>query len=144
MEGFRLAPRDAVASDPIAFSSGVDIPACGFGRGKASSGEPKGKLRVVTVIAFDEFLNVRRHVAQLQVTATAQLLGDIFGNVLRPAFGSVEGNDPNGVSILAVEQVDDYRFKIGGLYIGFPIDSAIAAKIIDDQIDILIVATRYD
>jgi hypothetical protein len=47
-------------------------------------------------MALDEIQNAGRHVPQLQIAAAAQFLGDIFGGVLRPAFGDVEGDDATG------------------------------------------------
>ena len=39
---------------------------------------------------------------------------DVFGNVLRPALGGVEGDDADWIGVLAGEQVLNDRFQIGG------------------------------
>ena len=64
--------------------------------------QPQRKLvPVVPLMALDEVLNAGRHVPQLQIAAPAQLMGNVFRDVLRPAFGCVEGDDPDRVLVLA-------------------------------------------
>jgi hypothetical protein len=58
--------------------------------------QPQRELPIGTGMALDEIQNAGRHVPQLQIAAAAQFLGDIFGGVLRPAFGDVEGDDATG------------------------------------------------
>jgi hypothetical protein len=36
-----------------------------------------------------------------------------------PALGRIEGNDPDGIAVLAVHQLDDDRLAVGQLVIGF-------------------------
>ena len=55
--------------------------------------------------AVDEALQEKRDVAVLQIATLAQLMGDVFGDILRPALGSVEGHDADGVAVLPGEQV---------------------------------------
>jgi len=97
-------------------------------------------LTVVPLVVLDEIMNAGRHVPHLQIAAAAQLLGDIFGGVLRPAFDGVEGDNPDGVFVLAREQIEDHGFQIGALDAGFPIDAPVAPEIVDDKVDILLVA----
>jgi hypothetical protein len=42
----------------------------------------------------------------LQVTAAAQLLGDIRRDILRPAFGGVKGNYADRIFVFTRKQVD--------------------------------------
>jgi hypothetical protein len=46
--------------------------------------------------------------------------------------------------VLAFEQVEDDGFEISGLYVRFTISPAISAKVIDDEVDVLIVTLRHD
>ena len=55
-------------------------------------------------------------------------MGDIFGNVFRPAFGGVEGDDADRIAVLAGQQVLDDRFEIGRLVIGFAPGAAYRPK----------------
>jgi hypothetical protein len=63
-------------------------------------------------------------------------VGDVCRDILRPLLDGVEGYDPDRVFVLALEQIEDDRSQIGGLDGGFPVDPAIAAKIIDHEIHI--------
>jgi hypothetical protein len=60
----------------------------------------------------------------LQIAATAQFVRDVFGNVFRPTFGGVEGDDADRVVILVGEQVLNYGFEVGGFVIGFALGAA--------------------
>jgi hypothetical protein len=51
----------------------------------------------------------------------------------------IEGG-PHGISVLAVEQVEDHRFQIGRLDVGFSPNSATRAEVIDHEIDVQIAA----
>jgi hypothetical protein len=55
-------------------------------------------------------------------------MGDIGRYVLRPLLGGVEGYDPDRAFVLAVKQISDHRFQIGGFDIGFPVGPSVAAK----------------
>lgn len=55
-------------------------------------------------VAFDKILNVGRQVAQLQITASAQLMGNVLGDVLGAAFDGVKRNDPDRL-VLIGEQI---------------------------------------
>jgi hypothetical protein len=57
---------------------------------------------------------------------------------LQPSFGGVESDDPNRAFVLAFRQIED------GLDVSFTINRAIAAKVIDDQLNVLIVSFRHD
>ncbi|WP_161852535.1 hypothetical protein [Bradyrhizobium sp. CCBAU 051011] len=50
---------------------------------------------------FDEIRDRGWQLAQLQIAAAAQFAGDVFGNIFRPAFGGVEGDDADRVAVLA-------------------------------------------
>jgi hypothetical protein len=40
-------------------------------------------------------------------------LGHLFGDIARPAFCCVEGDDANGIAVLALEQMPKEGFEIG-------------------------------
>ena len=75
-------------------------------------------VAVAAFVAVDEVLEEERNVAHLQIAAPAQLMGDICGDVLRPALGGVEGDDADRVVVLAGQQVLDHGFQVGGLDVG--------------------------
>jgi hypothetical protein len=52
----------------------------------------------------------------------------------------VEGDHPDRIVILTVKQIEDHRFQIGGFDVGFPISAPVASKIVDHEVDVLIVA----
>ena len=43
---------------------------------------------------------------------------DVGRNVLRPLFGGVEGDDANRIFVLALKQIEDHGFQIGGFDVG--------------------------
>ncbi len=63
---------------------------------------------------------------------------------MRPTFGGVEANDPNRVLILSFEHVHDDGLEVCPLDIRFAIGPTVSAKVIHDDIDVLIVAIRHD
>jgi hypothetical protein len=72
------------------------------------------------LMAIHEILNVRWDVAQLKIAASAQLIGDVFGDVFGPASCGVERNHTDRVLILTGQQVRDHGFQVGCLKIGLP------------------------
>ena len=64
---------------------------------------------------FDEIRDHSGDLAHLQIAATAQFAGDVLGNIFRPALGGIEGDDADRVTILAGQQVLNYRFDVGVL-----------------------------
>lgn len=75
-------------------------------------------------VACDEILDAGGHISKLQIAAPAQLLGDILGDVTRPAFGAVEADDLIRPAVLTGEQIGDDGLEIGGLIVGFAPDPA--------------------
>jgi hypothetical protein len=51
-------------------------------------------------------------------------MGNVHGDVLRPAFGGVEGDDADRVGVLTGEKVLNHRLQIGGFVIGFNLGAA--------------------
>ncbi len=88
-------------------------------------------------MSIDEVLNVRRHIAPVQVATPSQLLGDVVGHVLRPSFERVEADNPDRIAVVTRQQFADDAFKVG-VFVGFPPDAAEPAKIIQNQVDVLI------
>jgi hypothetical protein len=66
-------------------------------------------------VPLDEIRDRGGQLAHLQIAATAQFAGDVFGNVFRPALGGIKGDDADRIAILAAQQVLNYRFEVGGL-----------------------------
>jgi hypothetical protein len=71
-------------------------------------------------------------------------VGNVAGDVLRPFFRGVEANDPNRVLVLSIQHVHDDRFEIGPLDVCLAEGPTAAAEVVDDDIDILILAIRHD
>jgi hypothetical protein len=53
------------------------------------------------LMPFDKILDGGRHVAHLKIAAPAQLVGDILGNILRPAIGGIEADDADRAMVMA-------------------------------------------
>ena len=87
---------------------------------RGRSDQPKGQLTSIgPLMPFDEIRDHSGDLAHLQIAATAQFAGDVLGNIFRPALGGIEGDDADRVTILAGQQVLNYRFEVGGFVIGF-------------------------
>ena len=54
------------------------------------------------VVAGNEFDQGGRQITRLFGTAPAQLVGNVFGDVARPALGGVEADDANRIAVLTV------------------------------------------
>jgi hypothetical protein len=89
---------------------------------------------VATRVALDEILNVRWQVAQLRSLRRRS-------SWAISALSGVE-SDPNGVLVLALKQVEDHGFKIGGLGIGLTPDLTVLAEIVEHQLNVLTVQTH--
>jgi hypothetical protein len=61
------------------------------------------------------------------------------GYVLRPSLQHVEADNPDRIAVLTRQQFPDDGFQIG-VFVGFPPDAAESAKIIQNQVDVLVVA----
>jgi hypothetical protein len=57
-------------------------------------------------------------------------VGNIFGDITRPALGGIKANDPHGFVVLAIQHVGDNRFQIGHLDVGLPLNAAEITEII--------------
>jgi hypothetical protein len=60
-------------------------------------------------LPLDKIRDRRAKISHLQIAATTQFASDVFGNIFRPAFGGIEGDDADRVAILADQQVLNYR-----------------------------------
>src|ERR1700722_12456006 len=98
--------------------------------------------RVPAFVSAHKVVQEERHIAHLKIAALTQLVGHVSGYILRPLLSGVEGNDADRAFILTFEQTDDDGFQIGRFEVGFTIDTTIAAKIIDHEVHVLIVALR--
>src|SRR5690348_10147595 len=72
------------------------------------------------------------------------LFGNLFGDIARPALSGVKGNDPNWIVVLAFEQVGDHRFHLGVLDVGLPPGLTAMSKVVEHQVDGLVLSTRDD
>ena len=73
--------------------------------------------RLLATSCLDERLHRPRHIAIFD-QASAQLVGDVLGDVARPALGGVEGDDAQRIAILAIDQVADQRLPIRSVWVG--------------------------
>ena len=71
-----------------------------------------------------------------RVKSLQDLFGDIFGDIARPAFGSVESNHPHGAIELAAHQIGDDGFPVGLFFVDLAPASAAFAEIVQHQINI--------
>jgi hypothetical protein len=55
---------------------------------------------ITAFVSVDEFLEEKWHVAQLQITAPAQLMRNVCRDILRPFLSGVERDDPNRAFVL--------------------------------------------
>jgi hypothetical protein len=69
---------------------------------------------------------------------------DLLRGILSSMFGGVERDDADRVAVLAGHQIADDGFEIGLIDIGFRKCGAQVSKIVDDEINGLIVAARHD
>src|SRR5216684_6281474 len=69
---------------------------------------------------------------------------DILRGILSPMFGGVERDDANRVAVLAGHQIADEGFEVRLIDIGFRKCGAQVSKIVDDEINGLIVAARHN
>ena len=95
-------------------------------------------------MAFHKVLNGCWHVPQLKITAAPNLLGDVGRDILRPAFGGVEGDYANRIAVLTPKQTKDDVFQIGRLNVSFAVRPAATTKIVHYDVDGLIVAVGHD
>ena len=71
--------------------------------------------------------------------------GHLFGDIARPAFCCVEGDDANRVAVLVLRQILNERFEIGMSDVSLPPGlSDAATEVIEDKINVLIIAWRHD
>ena len=73
---------------------------------------------ITAFVPVGEILQVKWDVSRLQIAAVAQFTGDVLENIFRPVLGGIEGDDTDRVTILAGQQVLNYRFDVGAV-IGF-------------------------
>jgi hypothetical protein len=60
-------------------------------------------------------------------------------DVARPALGGVEADYADRVFVLPLEHVHDDRFKDGALDSGFAVGAAVAAEVVQDDVDVLVI-----
>jgi hypothetical protein len=99
---------------------------------------------ITSFVSLDEVFKGKWHIPKLKIAAMAQLVRYISGYILRPMFGSVEGDDPNRVLVLTLKQIGDHRFQICSLDVGFRVNPPVSAKIVDHKVHGLIVRAGYD
>jgi len=59
-----------------------------------------------------------------------------------PTFGGVEANLADRVLVLPLKHVHDDGSEVGAFNIGFRVGAPVAAEVIDDDVDVLIIAIR--
>ena len=82
------------------------------------------------------------------LAATGACLGklgrDLLGHVARPAFGGVEGYDPNWLLSLPLTQILDQLRPIGIRFVGLAPDPAENAKMVQHEIDVAVGIFGHD
>ena len=58
-------------------------------------------IMITAFVFICEILQVKRDVSRLQVAAAAQFVRYVLGNIFRPAFSSIEGDDADRITVLA-------------------------------------------
>src|SRR5262249_49954380 len=106
-----------------------------LGRGITIWSIADGTGRTLAAVLDQEILQASGYFATVS-TALAKL--DLFGNVARPAFGGVEGHDPNRFLILPVEQVFDQRLAVSIHFVGLAPDPAENAQMVQYEIDVAV------
>ena len=94
--------------------------------------------------ADDEGLKRRRQFIAGKIEAAHDFARDVFGDIGRPSFGGVEGDDAHRSVVLPRHQIGDRGFQIGALFAGLGIGAAIAAEIIEHEIDGWLLAVRHN
>jgi hypothetical protein len=69
---------------------------------------------------------------------------NIARDVLRPFFDRVETDDADWVVILPLKHVHNDRFEVSSLSISFAVGTTLATKVVEDDVDVLIVAIWHD
>jgi hypothetical protein len=100
------------------------------------------KLHIVIppLVPLDKCFEIKRDVAKLQITAPAQLVGNIARDVLGPFFRGVETDHPDRILVLPFEHVHDDRFEVGLLDVGFAVGLTASAEVVHDDVNARIIA----
>jgi len=86
----------------------------------------------------NEFLEEGRHVSLLIQTPFPQFESDLLRDVSAPALSDIETHHERGVDVLTFQQIADDGLTIGVADIALPPRLAVVAKVIDNEIDVLI------
>jgi hypothetical protein len=111
-----------------------------------------GSCRGLPAASIEECLEVFRVIFGLCVEPLQDLFGDIFGYIARPAFGSVESDDPHRAIELAAHQIGDDGFPVGLFFVDLAPAAAEVAEIVQYQVNIDVIGqgrgdrgrTRHD
>jgi hypothetical protein len=80
----------------------------------------------------------------LEIATLAQFVRHVCRHILRPLLGGVEGDDADRIFVLALEQTKDDGFQIRRLDIGLAPGAAVPAKVVNNELQFLIVTFRHD
>jgi hypothetical protein len=83
-------------------------------------------------VTVDEPLGVLRQRVVRVEGLVQNLVGDVLGNVARPALGGVEGDDAESVPVLPGEEVADYGLAVRLRRVGLSISAAVLAEVFLD------------
>jgi hypothetical protein len=70
---------------------------------------------VAIFVPINECLQACWHFRRLKVTAPTNFIGDILGDIARPAFDGIEADDADRVVVLTVQEVGDHSLQVGCL-----------------------------
>jgi len=90
-----------------------------------------------TPVRIHEVEDRLRYLAELDV-ASSQLVGNVHRHIAGPAFGGVEGDDADGLTVLAVDQLADQRIPVSSFRVGLSPGAPDAAEIIQHKVSVLI------
>jgi hypothetical protein len=95
-------------------------------------------------VAVNKVLKEKWNLAQLQIATHAYFLSNVGRDVLRPLFGCVETDDPDGVLILALGYVHDDRFEVNSYDVGLTVGASKTSEVVDYYVGIPIVVVGDD
>src|SRR5271168_2835829 len=102
------------------------------------------ELAVRTRKALDEVSDMLGNGSTFNVAAGLNLESDVLGNILRPMFKRIEGDDAHWFVELSRHQIGDNRFEVSSLDFGFAVDRSQIAVTVDHEVNSLVCAVGYD
>ena len=131
--GSFILPLTTPLAEAPAAAKGLDCPPRPL-----RSPQRQRRLQCPLGMGFDER---ERAVGELHVILPGYLhdfVGDGFGDVPRPAFFDIDRYDPEGLSVLAVEQITDDGRGVGFFGVSLDVSKPRPSEPAQDKMDVLI------